>query len=76
MDQVTNLNIVASISKIKTSSIKTVDDKHPYYDLLSQYPELTKPVSFKDVPKHNVCHYIETNGPPVRCRARPLPPDR
>lgn len=40
------------------------------------YPELTKPVSFKETPKHAVFHYIETTGPPVHARARPLPPDR
>lgn len=76
VDQVTNLNILACISESRESTIKTVDNNHPYYELLSQYPELTKPVSFKDIPKHNVCHYIETVGAPVQSRARPLPPDR
>lgn len=75
VDQVTNINIVASISRCEESSIKTLNEQHPYYDLLSNYPELTKPVSFKEIPKHNVCHFIETEGPPIRCRARPLAPD-
>ncbi|KAJ0169143.1 hypothetical protein K1T71_015309 [Dendrolimus kikuchii] len=76
IDTVINLNTIASISQCKESTIKTIDSKHPYYELLSEYPELTKPVSFKEIPKHNVCHFIETEGPPVRCKSRPLPPDR
>ncbi|XP_063381136.1 uncharacterized protein LOC134667643 [Cydia fagiglandana] len=30
----------------------------------------------KSAPKHNVEHYIETNGAPVHARPRPLPPHR
>lgn len=76
IDQVTNLNVLASISQSLEHTIKTVDDKHPYYELLAKYPELTKPISFRETPKHNVHHHIETTGPPVFARARQLPPDR
>lgn len=76
IDQVTNLNVIASLSGSDEPTLKTVDDNHPYHDLLMKYPDLTKPFSFKEASSHNVCHHIETQGPPVHARARPLPPDR
>lgn len=77
-DQITHLNVLASIVSNSSceSLIKTVDCKNPWHELLSNYPDLTKPVSYKDTPKHSVCHVIETSGPPVYAKARPLPPDR
>ncbi|CAG4958309.1 unnamed protein product [Colias eurytheme] len=36
---------------------------NPYYDLLSAFPDITKPLCYKDIPKHNVMHHIETTGP-------------
>lgn len=76
IDEVTNLKVLASIVSSNESSIKTVDVSHPYYDLLAEFPDITKPVSFKEPPKHSVLHYIETSGPPVYARCRPLPPHR
>lgn len=77
LDKLTHLHVVASLSNCNEEvSIKTVDEKHPYKHLLNEFSEITKPVTFKDTPVHDVCHYIETTGPPVHARARPLPPDR
>ncbi|KAL0830128.1 hypothetical protein ABMA28_003585 [Loxostege sticticalis] len=76
IDNLTNLNVNASIINSREPAVKTVDEKHPYHSLLSRYPEITKPINFKELPKHNVCHHIETRGPPIFARARPLPPDR
>lgn len=75
-DRDTDLNIIASIVSSNQPSIKSIDDRQPYSELLSKYSEITKPASYLETPKHNVMHYIETSGPPVHARARPLPPDR
>lgn len=75
-DQVTDLNIIASIVNFQEPSIQTISDVHPYSDLLFKYKEITKPMSYQETTPHNVLHYIETSGPPVHARARPLPPDR
>lgn len=76
VDKITNLCILGSIVSWNEPSLRTIDTKHPYLDLLSKYPDITKPINFKDNPRHSVTHFIETNGPPVFARARPLPPDR
>lgn len=76
IDEVTNLNVIGSIVSHDEASIKTVDVNNPYYDLLTAYPDITKPICFKDTPKHSVMHHIETTGPPICARARPLPPDK
>lgn len=76
IDQITNLNVIGSISNAVEPTLKTVDDSHPFYDLLQKYPDITKPYFFKENANHSVFHTIETTGPPVHARARPLPPDR
>lgn len=76
IDKVTDLSVSGIIVNATQACIKTVDDKHPYADLLKQYPNITKPVSFKDDTHHQVFHHIETTGPPVHAKVRPLPPDR
>ena len=43
-----------------------------YANLIKKYPSLLKP-DFKNV-KHSVEHTIDTTGPPVRCKVRPLLP--
>lgn len=76
VDSVTKLNVPASLVNFSGQSITTVDSQHVYYDILKNFPEITKPCSFKKTPPHSVMHHIETSGPPVYARARPLPPDR
>lgn len=76
IDQLTNLNVLAPLVCSKQGTINTIDSSHPYYNILSKFPDILKPLSFKDIPAHNVCHYIETSGPPVHAKARRLPPDR
>lgn len=76
VDQTTDLEVVAQIVSMHQPSIYTVNEKHPFRQLLFEFPGITKPVSFKETAPHNVLHYIETSGPPVFARARPLPPDR
>lgn len=76
VDTVTELSVTAEVTNGLGQEIKTVCESHPYFDILCKYPDLTKPVSFKEPSRHNVLHHIETTGPPVYARARPLPPDR
>ncbi|GBP49333.1 Retrovirus-related Pol polyprotein from transposon 297 [Eumeta japonica] len=54
----------------------TLDENIPCLDLLSEFPNISKPISFKETPSHSVVHHIETTGPPVFAKARPLQPDR
>lgn len=76
IDQSTNLHVVSTIVNIHHVSVVTAAETHPYYYLLSRFPDLTRPTSFKEPPLHNVRHHIETSGPPVHAKARPLPPER
>lgn len=73
-----NNNSVANLITVTSNQpcVKTIDDKHPYRDLLCKYNDITKLVSYKEVPSHGIYHHIETVGPPVFARARPLAPDR
>ena len=47
-----------------------------YKRLLSKFPSLTKPTFSGPTTKHGVVLHIPTTGPPVRARARRLPPDK
>lgn len=76
IDQCTNLHVLSSVVNIHHVSVVTTAESHPMYYLLSRFPDLTKPVSFKEPPLHNVRHHIETTGPPVHAKARPLPAER
>lgn len=75
VDKITSLSVPGPIVNI-ISSINTFNTVSPYHDLLSQFPEITKPASFRDKPKHKVEHVIETSGPPVFAKARPLPAEK
>ncbi|GBP40882.1 hypothetical protein EVAR_88943_1 [Eumeta japonica] len=76
VDQVTKLKTIAGIVKTAQPSASTLDKTIPCLDLLSEFPNITKPISFKGTPSHSVVHHIETTGPPVFAKARPLQPDR
>lgn len=76
IDQVTNLFAVASITFNSQPVVRTIDSNNEYNDLLLEFPEITKPMCFKDIPRHSVAHHIETTGSPVFARPRPLPPNK
>lgn len=76
VDRTTSLCVIATIVTHSDPPIFTVDSEHPYFELLQKYSDVTKPVSFREPSKHSVYHHIETTGPPVYARARPLQPDR
>lgn len=77
IDQVTNLQVTGNVTQSTQQTIKTLTNSDdPIHKLISRYPKLTRPDAFKDDITHTTVHHIETNGPPVFARARPLPPDR
>lgn len=66
---------VASVSEVV--QIKTIAGTSMYHELLSQFPNLTRPSGVPRDTKHHVTHHIETtNGPPISARPRRLPPDK
>ena len=47
-----------------------------YTALLSRYPDLLSPSFSTPTTKHGVVHHITTDGPPIYCRPRRLPPEK
>lgn len=76
IDSVTNLRSEGTVTLSKQTSVFTIDLRSEYSELLSEYPDITKPMCFKDAPRHSVVHHIETSGTPVFAKPRPLPPDK
>lgn len=76
IDSVTNLFSIATVTLSDQLSIRTIDKNSEYSDLLAEFPDITKPMCFKDTPPHSVVHHIETTGSPVFSRPRPLPPHK
>ena len=76
LDKITNIKVPGKIIHQSETSVHTILKEHPMYDVLKKYPDILKPMSFKETPKHSIHHYIETTGSPVHAKTRPLPPDR
>ncbi|GBP63632.1 hypothetical protein EVAR_54462_1 [Eumeta japonica] len=76
VDLVTKLKTIAGIVKTAEPSASTLDKNIPCLNLLSEYLNIIKAISFKETSSHSVAHHIETTGPPVFVKARPLQPDR
>lgn len=79
IDKQTNLLTFARIVHHNEPSLSTIDNSHQFLDLLNEFSEITKPISFKKIDKEcddDMYHYIEVTGQPVHARSRPLPPDR
>ena len=76
-DDTTNQKIkvdqVNCVSQNITQIIKADDE---YHTLIEQFPQLTNPNKREKETIHNTRHFIETTGPPVYSKARPLPPDK
>lgn len=72
IDKKTSLSVVGYVTPTADNSINTVDDQQPYHDLLAAYPDITRP-NLK-LCHSQVEHHIETKGPPLYAKARPLPP--
>lgn len=76
IDKETNLATKTSILYYPSSSIRTIDTNEKYHNILAEFPDITRLSSMKETPKHSVEHHIETTGPPLYCKARPIPPHR
>ena len=61
---------VAAIQSISPEKISEIPSE--YQKLLEKYPSILH-ADFKNV-KHSIEHAIDTEGPPVRCKPRPLLP--
>lgn len=76
VDSVTSLQTIASLSVQEQPTVTTINYSSSYSDILAEFPNVTKPMCFKGTPCHSIVHYIETTGPAVYARPRPLPPDK
>lgn len=75
IDSVTSLQTIASVTVHEQPTVRTIYENE-YSDILSEFPNITKPMCFKSSPQHSIVHYIETTGSAVYARPRPLPPDK
>lgn len=76
IDGVTSLKVNAPVRVSDVPTVRSINMSQSYHDILAQYPGITRLTSMKLNSNINVQHYIETRGPPVHCRARPIPPHR
>ena len=77
IDKTTNVSTVGKSDTSNFLSVKTVNFLSPYHSILSEFPEITRPVAFPRKVKHNTVHYIKTTpGPPVFCKPRRLHPKK
>lgn len=75
IDKTTELSTKGCLLKAAAPTVLTLNKKEPYHELLQKYSDITLP-TFDHTYKSNVEHHIVTKGPPVYCRARPLPPHK
>ncbi|XP_053611983.1 uncharacterized protein LOC128676069 [Plodia interpunctella] len=76
IDSVTDLKIEVIETTSNQPTVYIIDQNHIYQDIFKKYPEVLRPMSLKEPAKHSVTHHIETAGPPLFARPRPLPPDK
>jgi hypothetical protein len=80
-----NRRLIDNTTKLTTNTtgrytdiptVRSIDVQQSYHELLADFPGITRLTSMKLNPKLRVEHFIETTGPPIHCRARPIPPHR
>lgn len=76
IDGKTSLTVDGHIRNSNIPTVRSIDIQQSYHRILADYPGTTRLSSMELSPKHNVEHVIETSGPPIYCRARPIPPHR
>jgi cleavage and polyadenylation specificity factor subunit 1 len=77
IDDVTKLCSEGKVMSISAENVvSTMSQNTKFTDLLLQYPDIAKPTLAPQIIKHDVKHYITTEGPPVSSRARQLDPKR
>jgi cleavage and polyadenylation specificity factor subunit 1 len=77
LDGVTSLSAPAQAANSRIPSVKVMSASTPVDNILSEFPDLTRPTGIQREVCHNTVHHIRTTpGPPVTCRPRRLAPDR
>lgn len=77
IDDVTKLSSEGKVMSISEENVvSSMSQNTKFTDLLLQYPDIAKPNLVPGEIKHDVKHYITTEGPPVFTRARQLDPKR
>ncbi|GBN05579.1 Transposon Ty3-I Gag-Pol polyprotein [Araneus ventricosus] len=77
IDGITNLFVLGDITAISSDKvISTLNKSIKISNLLLKYPEISRPNLFPKEIKHDVKHFIETNGQPIYAKARQLDPKR
>lgn len=76
IDNTTKLSSKALGRYTSIPTIRSIDLRQTFHDILAEFPNVTRLSAMKLNPKHKIEHYIETTGPPIHARARPLPPHR
>ncbi|GBL94948.1 hypothetical protein AVEN_187463-1 [Araneus ventricosus] len=75
IDGITNLFVLGDITAISSDNvISTLNKSIKISNLLLKYPEISRPNLFPKEIKHDVKHFIETNGQPIHAKARQLDP--
>lgn len=76
IDSTTSLAVKAPARVSNLPTVRSIDPQISLHHILEEFPGTTRLTSMKLNPKHNVEHFIETSGPPIHSRARPIPPHR
>ncbi|GBM55290.1 Transposon Ty3-G Gag-Pol polyprotein [Araneus ventricosus] len=77
IDGITNLFVLDDITATSIDNVvSTLNKSIKISNLLLKYPEISKPNLFPKEIKHDVKHFIETNGHPIHAKARQLDPKR
>lgn len=76
VDHVTELSVNTIEVQSEQPTVYMVSREHSYHDILKQYPDVLRPMSLKTAEKHSVVHHIETAGPAIYAKPRPLAPDK
>ncbi|GBL79713.1 Transposon Ty3-I Gag-Pol polyprotein [Araneus ventricosus] len=77
IDGITNLFVLGDITAISNDNVISILNKSiKISNLLLKYPEISRPNLVPKEIKHDVKHFIETNGQPIHAKARQLDPKR
>lgn len=77
MDNKTKIHSIGGLDAACVYGVTTINNDHPFRDLLLEYREITLPSTMRAaVKEREVKHHIITKGPPVASKARRLAPDK
>ncbi|XP_044745200.1 uncharacterized protein LOC123307062 [Coccinella septempunctata] len=77
LDGTTQLTTQGEVAECSIPEVKSVNGSSRYHDLLTQFPEITRPTGAPGRIRHNTRHHIKTMpGPPVASRPRRLAPEK